>query len=33
MGRFKIEGTLRYLGWATAAVMAFAGAAMIFQAL
>jgi Mn2+/Fe2+ NRAMP family transporter len=33
MGRFAINGTLRYLGWATAAVMAFAGAAMIYQAL
>jgi NRAMP (natural resistance-associated macrophage protein)-like metal ion transporter len=33
MGQFRIDGWLRYLGWATAAVMALAAVAMIVEAL
>ena len=31
MGQFKVGGWLSYLGWATAAVMAAAGLAMLLQ--
>lgn len=33
MGRFKIDGWLFYLGWATTAIMALAGAAMLIDFL